>query len=42
MKMENELRAPHDGVVADVRVGEGALVEPGTVLVVVNSAPSEA
>jgi biotin carboxyl carrier protein len=36
MKMENELRAPRDGVVADIRVGEGALVEPGAVLVVVD------
>jgi biotin carboxyl carrier protein len=34
MKMENELRAVRGGVVADVRVAEGALVEARTVLVV--------
>jgi len=34
MKMENELRAPRAGIVADVRVAEGASVEANTVLVV--------
>ena len=34
MKMENELRAPHAGTVAEVRVAEGASVEANTVLVV--------
>jgi biotin carboxyl carrier protein len=34
MKMENELRAPRSGIVADVRVAEGASVEANTVLVV--------
>ena len=35
MKMENELRAPRDGTVADVRAAEGASVEANAVLVVV-------
>ena len=34
MKMENELRAPRGGIVAEVRVAEGASVEANTVLVV--------
>jgi biotin carboxyl carrier protein len=34
MKMENELRAPRDGTVAEVRVREGAPVEANVVLVV--------
>jgi biotin carboxyl carrier protein len=34
MKMENELRAPRAGVVTDVRVREGSLVEANTVLMV--------
>jgi biotin carboxyl carrier protein len=34
MKMENELRAPRDGTVAEVRVSEGESVEANTVLVV--------
>jgi len=34
MKMENELRAPRDGVVEDVRVSEGLLVEANAVLLV--------
>ncbi|MDW8280998.1 MAG: acetyl-CoA carboxylase biotin carboxyl carrier protein subunit [Myxococcales bacterium] len=33
MKMENELRAPADGVVVDVRTVEGQSVEGGAVLV---------
>jgi pyruvate carboxylase subunit B len=35
MKMENELRASVAGQVSEVRVSEGALVEAGTILVVV-------
>jgi biotin carboxyl carrier protein len=35
MKMENELRAPRAGIVGEVRVAEGALVEAQTVLVVI-------
>ena len=35
MKMENELRAPRDGIVKDVRVAAGAAVEAGAVLVVI-------
>jgi biotin carboxyl carrier protein len=34
MNMENELRAPADAVVRDIRVTEGASVEAGAVLVV--------
>lgn len=34
MKMENELRAPRGGVVAEIRVAEGASVEANAVLVV--------
>ena len=33
MKMENELRAPRDGVVREVAAREGAAVEAGAVLV---------
>ena len=35
MKMENELRSPKAGAVTDIKVAEGALVEAGAVLVVV-------
>jgi biotin carboxyl carrier protein len=35
MKMENELRAPRAGIVAEVRVREGAPVEANVVLVVI-------
>lgn len=35
MKMENELRASKAGTVADVKVSEGASVEAGTVLMVI-------
>jgi biotin carboxyl carrier protein len=35
MKMENELRAPRAGTVADVRVREGAPVDANAVLVVI-------
>ena len=34
MKMENELRAPGDGVVARVEVTAGQTVEKGAVLIV--------
>ena len=34
MKMENELRAPGDAIVREVRATEGATVEAGTVLVI--------
>jgi biotin carboxyl carrier protein len=36
MKMENELRSPRAGTVAEVRVTEGMSVEANTVLVVVD------
>ena len=36
MKMENELRAPRDGTVAEVRVSEGSSVEANAVLVVLS------
>ena len=35
MKMENELRATRDGRVKDVHVAEGALVESGRLLLVI-------
>jgi acetyl/propionyl-CoA carboxylase alpha subunit len=35
MKMENELRSPGDGIVKEVTVREGAAIEAGTVLVVI-------
>ena len=35
MKMENELRAPRDGVVAEVLVQEGAAIDTGAVLLIV-------
>ena len=35
MKMENELRSPKAGTVADVKVTEGTSVEAGTVLAVI-------
>jgi biotin carboxyl carrier protein len=35
MKMENELRAGRDGTVAEIRVAEGASVDAGALLVVV-------
>jgi biotin carboxyl carrier protein len=35
MKMENELRSPKAGTVAEVRAAEGASVEAGAVLVVI-------
>lgn len=36
MKMENEITAPEDGVVADVSVSQGAAVDTGAVLIVYN------
>lgn len=36
MKMENEMRAPKDGLVREVSVKEGAAIEAGTVLVVID------
>jgi acetyl/propionyl-CoA carboxylase alpha subunit len=38
MKMEHTVRAPHDGVVAEVRVAVGDQVEPDAVLLVVDDA----
>ena len=35
MKMENELRSPKDGIVAEIRVAEGTSVEAGSLLAVV-------
>ena len=35
MKMENELRAAHDGTVADVKVRDGQSVDAGALLVVI-------
>ncbi len=35
MKMQNELRAPKDGTIKDVRVEEGSTVSAGDVLVVI-------
>jgi len=35
MKMQNEMRSPKDGIVKDVRVAEGATVNAGEVLVVI-------
>jgi biotin carboxyl carrier protein len=36
MKMENEMRAPKNGTVREVRVKEGAAIEAGAVLVVID------
>ncbi len=38
MKMENELRAPGDGIVKEVAARPGAIVERGAVLVVIGAA----
>ena len=35
MKMENEIFSPCDGTVKEVRINEGAAVQPGEVLVVI-------
>jgi biotin carboxyl carrier protein len=37
MKMENELRAARDGVVSEVHVAEGQLVDANTLLAVIAS-----
>jgi acetyl/propionyl-CoA carboxylase alpha subunit len=39
MKMEVPLRAPHAGIVSDVRCEPGALVQPGVPLVVLEEVP---
>ncbi len=39
MKMENELRAPRDGLVTHVKVEVGAGVEKGQVLVIISDRP---
>jgi biotin carboxyl carrier protein len=36
MKMENEMRSPKDGVVRDVNAQEGAAIEAGAVLMVID------
>ena len=41
MKMENELRAPHRGVVQQIHVSAGERVEKGAPLVTLSSQPSE-
>lgn len=41
MKMELPLRAPHAGVVADVRCTPGALVQPGAALVTLMEVPDD-
>ena len=38
MKMENEIKAPHDGVVSAINVTEGETVQTGAVLAVVDAA----
>ena len=38
MKMEHSVRAPHDGIVAEVAVTAGQQVDLGTVLAVVETA----
>jgi biotin carboxyl carrier protein len=35
MKMENELRSPKDGIIAEIRVAEGTSVDAGSLLAVV-------
>jgi biotin carboxyl carrier protein len=40
MKMENELRAPREGVVRELRGAEGATVDAGQDLVVIDPAPA--
>jgi biotin carboxyl carrier protein len=40
MKMENEIRSPIDGVVAEIAVSEGQTVEAGETLFVVEPPPS--
>ena len=38
MKMENELRAPHDGVVKELPAREGQSVDAGTLLAIIGPA----
>jgi len=40
MKMEHPIRAPEDGVVAELRVAPGDQVENGALLLVVEPAPA--
>jgi biotin carboxyl carrier protein len=40
MKMENELRAAHSGVVLEVRAREGESVDAGALLATVGAAPA--
>ncbi len=35
MKMQNEMKAPKDGVIKEIRVGEGATVNAGDVLAII-------
>jgi biotin carboxyl carrier protein len=37
MKMENELRATHAGIIAKVAVAEGTKVDGGALLIVIRS-----
>jgi biotin carboxyl carrier protein len=39
MKMENEMRAPHDGTVAELSASEGNTVEAGATLLVLAATP---
>jgi biotin carboxyl carrier protein len=41
MKMEHPMNAPEDGVVAEVRVGEGEQVKKGDLLLVVEPNESD-
>jgi biotin carboxyl carrier protein len=41
MKMENELRAGRDGVIAELAVSGGQSVEAGTLIAVIGSAASQ-
>jgi biotin carboxyl carrier protein len=36
MKMENEMRAPKEGVVREIRVTPGAAIDAGAVLMVID------
>jgi biotin carboxyl carrier protein len=35
MKMENELKAGRDGIIADIHTREGASVDAGTLLLII-------
>jgi biotin carboxyl carrier protein len=39
MKMENEIRAPFDGKIREIKTQQGATVERGDVLIVLESHP---